>query len=164
MPSLSSALADDPYPHAAYLAVSGDGEVIGWARGHPGCTLVLQFFGDRSGVPEVFTLRPHNVPDGRRAPALVSLTGQGLPALARQKRGGHYVVTSTAACPAQVCLHAVYDAWLWKRLQAMAQRSAAPRPAPSTSAGSRARQEARHAPMPLLPFPLPDFRPERRVR
>ncbi|WP_084473699.1 hypothetical protein [Deinococcus ficus] len=164
MPSLSSALADDPYPHAAYLAVSGDGEVIGWARGHPGCTLVLQFFGEGSGVPGVFTLRPHNVPEGRRAPALVCHTPQGLPALARQKRGGHYLVTCTPACPAQVCLHAVYEAGLWKRLQAMAQRATAPCPAPSTSTGSAARQEPRHAPMPLLPFPLAAFRPERRAR
>lgn len=160
MPPMLLPLADDPYPHAAYLAVTVDGEVIGWARGHPGCTLVLQFVG--TGVPEVFTLRPHNVPEGRRAPALVCLTPKGLPALARQKRGGHYLVTCTPACPAQVCLHAVYEAGLWKRLQAMAQRAAAPCPAPP--AGALPRQEPRHAPMPLLPFPLAAFRPERRAR
>lgn len=162
MPSIPPTLPDDPYPHAAYLAVTGDGEVIGVARGHPGCTLVLQFVG--SGVPEVFTLRPHNVPDGRRAPALVCHTPQGLPLLARQKCGGHYQVTCMPDCPAQVSLHAVYEAWLWKRLQAMAQRCSAPSQSPSTSTMSSPRLETRHAPMPLLPFPLAPFRPDRRSR
>ena len=162
MPPMSLTVADDPYPHAVYLAVSGDGEVIGWARGHPGSTLVLQFLGEVSGVPGVFTLRPHNVPDGRRAPALVCHTPQGLPVLARQKCGGHYQVTCRPDCPAQVCLHAVYEAWLWKRLQAMAQRAAAPCPAPP--AGAAPRVDPRHAPMPLLPFPIAPFRPDRRSR
>ncbi|MFD1733360.1 hypothetical protein ACFSC4_22710 [Deinococcus malanensis] len=87
MPPMPPTLADDPYPHAAYLAVTADGEVIGAAQGHPGSTLVLHFMPDLASGPAQFTLRPHNVPAGRQAPALVCLTSQGVPAVARQKRG-----------------------------------------------------------------------------
>ncbi|MFC4425261.1 hypothetical protein [Deinococcus navajonensis] len=162
MPKTPPAPPDDPYPHAAYLAVTEDGEVIGVARGHPGSTLVLHFFDDLPGVPAQFTLRPHNVPDGRRAPALVCHTPQGLPALARQKRGGHYFVTCSAVQSHQLCFDAVYEAWIWKRLQAKAERSAAAcLPASPAPGGVSAIREGHSAPMPLLPFPLVAFTPHR---
>ncbi|UBV45474.1 hypothetical protein LAJ19_20325 (plasmid) [Deinococcus taeanensis] len=160
MPKTPPAPPDDPYPHAAYLAVTGDGEVIGVARGHPGSTLVLQFFEGVPDVPEQFTLRPYNVPDGRRAPALVCHTPQGLPALARQKRGGHYVVVCRSGHTGPLCLDAVYEGWLWKRLQAMANRQDAAPPGRPSSPRFPGRTEA--PVMPLLPFPLVDFRPNRR--
>lgn len=166
MSTTPPARLDDPYPHAAYLAVTADGEVIGVARGHPGSTLVLQFFGDRPSSPTQLTLRPHNVPEGRRAPALVCHTAQGLPALARQKRGGHYVVTCTLPCPDQLCLDAVYEAWIWKRLQAMAERqSAGARATARPPANPTLSPAAAGVPvMPLLPFPLAPFTPHRRPR
>ncbi|MFD1732818.1 hypothetical protein ACFSC4_19685 [Deinococcus malanensis] len=133
MPPMPPTLADDPYPHAAYLAVTADGEVIGAAQGHPGSTLVLHFMPDLASGPAQFTLRPHNVPAGRQAPALVCLTSQGVPAVARQKRGGHFVVTCYAERPSRLSFDAVYEAWIWKRLQFMA---ASPENAARLAAGA----------------------------
>ncbi|WP_119675172.1 hypothetical protein [Deinococcus sp. RM] len=152
---------DDPHPHAAYLAVTADGEVIGVARGHPGSTLILHFFEAQSQAPAPFTLRPHNVPDGRRAPALVCHAAPGVPVLARQKRGGHYVVSGGAALPVRMCLHAVYDAWIWRRLQAMADQ-AAQRATPAVAPRDAQQRRDDPPPMPLLPFPLATFTPHRR--
>ncbi|ACO47531.1 Hypothetical protein Deide_1p01072 (plasmid) [Deinococcus deserti VCD115] len=160
--------ADDPYPHAAYLAVTAYGEVIGVALGHPGSTLVLHITPELA-IPGQFTLQPHNVPAGRQAPALVCHTPQGLPAVARQKRAGYFAVTCYAERPDRLCFDAVYEAWIWKRLQAMAASpSNASRLAccaelsgPGGEAPSARSSGHYEALMPMLPFPLPAFTPHR---
>lgn len=169
MPPMPPTLTDDPYPHAAYLAVTADGEVVGAAQGHPGSTLVLHFMPGLPDVPAHFTLRPHNVPAGRQAPALVCLTPQGVPAVARQKRAGHFVVTCYTQLPGRWCFNAVYEAWIWKRLQWMAAnpgnaaRLASPAVLPGAggAGGFPPSGDHRGAPMPLLGFPLPAFTPHR---
>ena len=148
-----------------YLAVTEDGEIIGYAQQRGSCVW-LRFEAEVHALPASFRLVPIDLSeDLRQAPALSSRTPQGFPAIARLKVGGYYRVTCYASNAQEtpfILLDALYDEWLWKRTQRLAQGPINRYPASNGSSkgivGQRAQDHGLEgsgpgmAPLFLLPF------------
>ncbi|GGS05435.1 hypothetical protein GCM10008960_34900 [Deinococcus sedimenti] len=153
MSSTPSCDPDDPYPHAADLAVTGDGKGLVRPVGSP---LTLHVLDEHAGGSVEFTWRPRNVAEGCRAPAPVGHTTPGRPTLAP-----HDVVTCLADLPAWLCVSTAYAAWRWRQVQAMAKRPAAS-PGPVEQDHGAPERLRLLGPCPCCPCPLAPCTPHRR--